>query len=197
VEKRKPGETHERGLRLNEPGAVPLVSGDGVRVEAEVDRPAYLYVFWLGADGKVAPIYPWKDQDWTQRPAHEETVKTLDLPQEVVDTWPLPPSPPGLETLVLLAREDSPLPPEADSTLGQELAGPRTTRIPDGMLKPVWLDNGQELEFDALGRERAAPSPKPRRSDDPVLQIRELLQKRIKPLGEYHRAVIVPNWGGP
>jgi hypothetical protein len=193
----KHGATHERGLRLNEPGAVPLKSGDGVRVEAWVDRPAYLYIFWLGADGQVAPIYPWKDQDWTKRPAREEKLKTLDLPEVVVDTWPLPPSPPGLETLVLLAREDSPLPPDADATLGRELAGPRTTRIPDGMFKAVWVDHGQEFGLDDQGRERAAPSPKPRRSDDPVLQIRELLQKRIRPLGEYHRAVIVPNRGGP
>jgi hypothetical protein len=199
VEKRKPGETHERGLRLNEPGAVPLVSGDGVRVEAEVDRPAYLYVLWLGSDGKVAPIYPWKDQDWTKRPEREEKVKNLDLPEETVETWPLPPSPPGLETLVLLAREDSPLPPEADTTLERELAGPWTTQIPKGMTKAVWLEHGKEFVLDGQGKkqERSAPSPTPRTSDDPVLQIREVLKKKIEPLGNYNWAVIVPNQGGP
>jgi serine/threonine protein kinase len=197
VEKRKPGDAHESGLRLHEPGAVPVKAGDGIRVEAWVDRPAYLYVFWIGADGQVAPIYPWKDQDWTTRPEHEEKVKTLDLPAEDVrDTWPLPPSPPGLETLVLLAREDSPLSRDADATLGRDLAGPRTTRIPAEMTRAVWLDNGREFGLDDQGRDRAAPSSKPRRSDDPVLQIRELLQKRVQPLGAYHRAVIVPNQGG-
>jgi hypothetical protein len=67
------------------------------------------------------------------------------------------------------------------------------------MTKAVWLVHGQEFVLDGQGKEqeRTAPSPTPRRSDDPVLQIREVLKKKIEPLGEYHRAVIVPNQGGP
>ena len=56
----------------------------------------------------------------------------------------------------------------------QELAGPRTTRIPNEMLEAVWREHGQELDLDALGHERAARSPKTQKSDDPVLQIRAL-----------------------
>ncbi len=46
------------------------------------------------------------------------------------------PSAPGLETLVLLAREDSPLPRDADATLERDLAGLQTTQLPDGMREP-------------------------------------------------------------
>jgi hypothetical protein len=116
---------------------------------------------------------------------------------EVIDeTMSLPPSAPGLETLVLLAREDSPLPRDADTALEQDLAGPQTTHHPEVMHAAVWLENGQEFGLDDQGKERAAPGPKTRQSDDPVLRIRELLRKKLLALGAYHLAVIVPNQGG-
>jgi serine/threonine protein kinase len=192
----EPGNSHRRGLRLHQPGAVPVKPGDEVRVEARVDRPAYLYLFWIGSDGKVAPLYPWKDHDWTRRPEHEDKVEAMELPEVIDETMSLPPSAPGLETLVLLAREDSPLPRDADATLARDLAGPRTPRLPDGMIEPVWLENGQVFGLDDQGKERTAPGPKTRNSDDPVLRIRRLLKEKVSSLGAYHRAVIVPNQGG-
>ncbi len=194
----EPGNSSRHAVRLHQPGAVPLKTGDDVRVEARLNRPAYLYLFWLGSDGKVAPLYPWKEHDWSRRPDHEDKVKAVELPEVIDETMPLPPSAPGLETLVLLARDDSPLPRDADATLERELAGLQTTRIPDGMRKSVWLENGQEFVlFDHDNRPtRGAPSSKTRKSDDPVLRIRELLRKNLPGLGEYHQAVIVPNMGG-
>jgi hypothetical protein len=193
----EPGSRFRRGLRLHQPGAVPVKSGDEVRIEAGVNRPAYLYLFWIGSDGKVAPLYPWKDHDWTRRPDHEDKVEGIELPEVITDTWELPPSAPGLETLVLLAREESPLPRDADSALQRGLVGPPMSRLPDGMTEAVWLENGQEFGLDERGKERAAPGPKARTTDDPVLRIRELLRNRLSGRGEYHRAVIVPNLGGP
>ncbi len=58
-----------RRLRLEDRGAVPVHADDEIRIEARLDRPAYLYLFWLGSEGKVAPLYPWKDHDWSTRPA--------------------------------------------------------------------------------------------------------------------------------
>jgi hypothetical protein len=190
------GNTQRRGLRLHQPGAVPVKAGDEVRDEARVNRLAYLYLFWIGSDGKVAPLYPWKGHDWSQRPEHETKVDRIELPEVIDETMPLPPSAPGLETLVLLAREDRPLPRGADGTLEHDLAGPQTTRLPDGMRTAVWLENGREFDLDDQGNERSAPGPKTRRSDDPVLRIRELLRTKLPCLGGYHRAVIVPNQGG-
>ncbi len=43
---------------------------------------------------------------------------------------------------------------------------------------------------------RAAPSAKTRKSDDPVLRIRRLLQHKVQPLGDYSLAVLFPNQGG-
>jgi serine/threonine protein kinase len=189
----EPGNSHRRGLRLHQPGAVPVKPGDEVRVEARVSRPAFLYLFWIGSDGKAAPLYPWKDRDWTRRPDHEDMVEGIELPEVITDTWELPPSALGLETLVLLAREDSPLPRDADTTLERDLAGPRTTWAPDGKNAAVWLENGQVFGLDDQGNSREMPGLGTRKSDDPVLRIRRLLKEKISTLGPYHRAVIVPN----
>ena len=43
---------------------------------------------------------------------------------------------------------------------------------------------------------RGIPSPKTRKSDDPVLRIRALLNEKVKPLGSYSQAVLFPNQGG-
>ena len=192
----EPGNSRRRGLRLHQPGAVPVKPGDEVRVEARVNRPAYLYLFWIGSDGKVAPLYPWKEHDWTKRPDHEDKVEGIELPEVIDETMPLPPSAPGLETLVLLAREDSPLPRDADTTLERDLAGPPTTWRPDGKNAAVWLENGQEFGLDDQGNDREMPGLETRKSDDPVLRIRRLLKEKLSTLGSCHRAVIVPNQGG-
>jgi hypothetical protein len=191
-----PTNPRRRSLRLDQLGDLPPKARDQFRIEARLNHEAYLYVLWLGSDGKVAPIHPWKDQDWTTRPAREEKLERLDLPKMVVDTFPLPPSAPGLETLVLLAREDSPLPRDADATLERDLAGPRTTWVPGGKSEAVWLENGQAFGLDDQGRDREMPGLETRQSDDPVLRIRRLLKEKISTLGPYHRAVIVPNQGG-
>jgi hypothetical protein len=181
---------------LHQPGAVPIKPGDEVRVEARVNRPAYLYLFWIGSDGKAAPFYPWKDHDWSKRPDHEDKVEAIELPEAIDETMPLPPSAPGLETLVLLAREDSPLPHDADTTLERDLVGPRTTWVSDGKDEAVWLENGQAFSLDDKGNDREMPGLATRKSDDPLLRIRRLLKEAISTLGAYHRAVIVPNQGG-
>jgi serine/threonine protein kinase len=51
-----PVNASRRGLSLTEPGALPLHQGDQIRVEASVDRPAYLYLIWVGTDGKALPV---------------------------------------------------------------------------------------------------------------------------------------------
>ena len=113
-----------RRLRLEDRGSVPVRADDEIRIEARLDRPAYLYLFWIGSEGKVAPLYPWKDHDWSARPAEERKVTGVELPEILDDDLrTMPPSPPGLETLVLLAREDSPLPREDEARLAQGLAG--------------------------------------------------------------------------
>jgi hypothetical protein len=187
-----PANPRRRGLRLDQPGALPLQARDQFRIEAKLTRPAYLYVFWLGADGKVAPIYPWTQGRW-DRPAQEVKTGRLDLPPKADQAWEIPAGDPGLETVVLLAREDSPLPRDRDSDLTRLLTGlpvqPRAT-----LATAVWIENGREVTLDSDGR--AAPSPKTRQSNDPVLRMRRLLQEKVHPPGDYSQAVLFPNQGG-
>jgi hypothetical protein len=186
-----PADPRRRNLRLDQPVALPLKAHDRFRIEAKLNRPAYLYVFWLGSDGRVAPIYPWAPGHWERRPADEAKTDRLDLPPEFDKAWEIPTGDAGLEAVVLLARGESPLPREID--LAKRLAGPLAPRRPS-LGAAVWIENGREVTLDS--HDRAAPSTKSRKSDDPVLRIRRLLQDRVQPLGDYSQAVLFPNQGG-
>ena len=59
--------------------------------------------------------------------------------------------------------------------------------------RAVWIENGREVTLDPHGR--AVPSAKTRKSDDPVLRFRRLLQDKVQPLGDYSQAVLFPNEG--
>jgi hypothetical protein len=187
-----PANPGRRNLRLDQPGALPLKAGDRFRIEVKLNRPAYVYLFWLGSDGKVAPIHPWAPGHWDRRPAEEVKKDQLDLPLKAEQAWEIPVGRPGLETIVLLAREESPLPREVDLSklaIGLPLL---THRTPDAA---VWIENGREVTLDQQGR--AAPNSKTRKSDDPVLRIRRILRDKVQPLGGYTQAVLFPNHGGP
>lgn len=187
-----PANLRRRGLRLDQPGVVPLKARDRFRIEARLNRPAYLYVFWIDSDGRVGPIYPWAPGLWDRRPAREVKTDRLDLPLPSDKAWEIPPGEPGLETVVLLAREQSPLPRDLDlpRLLGGSPAAPRPT-----LDRAVWIENGREVVLDQ--QDRAAPSSKARESHDPVLRLRQRLQEKVQPLGDYHQAVLFPNQGGP
>jgi hypothetical protein len=195
-----------RRLRLEDRGSLPVRADDEIRIEARVDRPAYLYLFWLGSEGKVAPLYPWKDHEWSTRPAEEQKVTVAEVPKVADDVLTMPHSPSGLETLILLAREDSPLPREAEVGLAEALAG-SPVPMPPGMNEAVWLEDSLEVAFEPThgprrgervedDLSRGIPSPKSRRSDDPVLRVRSLLIGKLQPLGSYSQAALFPNVGG-
>ncbi len=186
-----PTNPDRRNLRLDQPGALPLKAGDRFRIEVELNRPAYLYVFWLGADGKIAPIHPWAPGHWDRRPTKEAKHDRLDLPPKTDEAWTIPAGDPGLETLVLLARKDSPLPLDFDLC---RLATGRPVPARPNFDTAIWIENGREVTLDP--QNRAAPSSKTRKSDDPVLRIRKILQEKVQPLGSYSQAVLFPNRGG-
>jgi serine/threonine protein kinase len=197
-----------RRLRLADTRAVPVKAEDQFRIEARLHRPAYLYLFWISSDGNVAPLYPWKDHVWSQRPKQEHKVTRTELPELFNEVLEIPSSPPGLETLVLLAREDSPLPREDEPKLAQGLAAKVTVPPATSMDRAIWIEDGEEVTFEPpatagpnhRGEDiltRGIPSTRRRKSDDPVLQIRALMSAKVKPLGSYSQAVIFPNQGGP
>jgi hypothetical protein len=188
-----PADPNRRDLRLDRPGVLPLKAGDRFWIEARLNRPAYLYLFWVGSDGKITPMFPWRPGHWEDRPAKEQKRDHLDLPEEADKAWFLPAGNPGVETLLLLVRENSPLPRNDEETIASLLAGARIST--NSLIKEaVWLENGREVTIDR--QDRAVPTSKTRKSDDPVLAIRRLLQERIQPLGDYHQAIVFPNQGG-
>jgi hypothetical protein len=174
-----PKNANRHGLALSEPGALPLRQGDQIRVEAALNRSAYLYLVWIGTDGAAHPVYPWKPGDWTARISPERPTVTLSLPERIDGGWEIE-GPAGMETLVLLAREE-PLP------LGIKIidlfAGlPFQTLQSDQAL--VRLDHGEVVNDRETTRSPIFSEVKP--LSDPVLRTQRMLTERLTP----HFAVI-------
>ncbi len=152
-----PADKERRNLRLDRPGVLPLKAGDRFWIEVRLNRPAYVYIFWIGSDGMVAPIYPWKPGKWQDRPATEQKRDRLGLPPNPKEAWEIPAGEPGIDTLLLLVREDSPLPRQDEESLAKLLEG---SRIPmKTMIKEaVWVENGREITIDR--QDRAVPGKK-------------------------------------
>lgn len=164
-----PADPARRGLSLSDAGALPLLIGDQVRVEASASHPSFLYLVWIGADGVAHPVYPWRGGDWTDLPA-EKPVARLSLPDDPTQGWPMA-GPSGVETLLLFARH-APLP--ADTDIPQLLAG----------LPRLSIDDPHSLVVLGEGRPRRRNNRAPRLTspetiDDPSLAAQRFLQERF------------------
>jgi predicted Ser/Thr protein kinase len=184
------GNPDRSGLRLNHVDALPLKAKDKIRVEARLNRPAYLYVFWIDADGKAQPVYPWKPGHWEERPVNEKPVGALDLPPDPGDGWEIEKGMAGMETLVMLVRAQ-PLSRSQEKELRALLAGlPSQTMQNAGAA--VWFENGAVVHNEA---ERGPNLFNATKIDDPVVQTQRLLRKKLAPLCDYSRAVSFANRG--
>lgn len=168
-----------KGLSIADPQALPLQPGDAIRVEAQLDRPAYAYLLWISSTGEVDPVYPWRAGDWSARPLSELPVERVSLPEVVDQAWPLS-GPAGMESLVLLVRP-SPLPKDVD--LPGLLSGlpPQDFQQAQSV---VWFQNGKPVLEDAVPQATLATSRRPQffnaqRVDDPVLNTQAELYRRL------------------
>jgi hypothetical protein len=104
-------------IRRDVPGALPAVTGELVKLEVDLNRPAYIYLVW--ADSKEAVgLYPWdheNGQKLTEPPPPQRPQARLVFPPGQSYGLPLE-GEPGLETALLLART-TPLP--RDVNLGK------------------------------------------------------------------------------
>ncbi len=168
--------------RLNAPNILPLKPGDRFSIEAEMKPPAYLYILWIDADGTVDPVYPWKPGHWEERPTEEQPLQQLRRP-EATDHWfTIKESAPGMETLVLLARE-TPLPAGVD--LRTEL-GPVRPQTSQALQSTVWFENGVVVKNEPG---RSAADWDEEKADDPVRATQEQIRSRLGRLFPYTRAV--------
>jgi serine/threonine protein kinase len=174
-----------KALHLRDDGVRPLEPEDEVAVEAEVTRPAYLYLFWITTVGKVDPLYPWTPGRWNKRPVTEERITRLRRPATEGNFWPLKKGEPGMETLLLLVREE-PWPPGVDV---RGLLGEFPPQAAQNPAAAVWFENGSV----AKERTRQPDYFDERRREDPVLVTQQLLRERLKNQVVYTRAVSFAN----
>ncbi|HLW65849.1 MAG TPA: DUF4145 domain-containing protein [Gemmataceae bacterium] len=192
------GNPERMGKRLHQSGVLPLQGpksktnkGDGLRIEAELNRPAYMYIVWLDAGGSVSPVYPWQDHRWDKLPTEQKKRDRLSWPE---NTSGLPvhmdPGPSGVESLILLAREE-PWPQDRNmAALFTGLPKPAKVRMVRGGEIPkvaVWFENGElvrdEPDRGAINAKRIMDP------GDPTLYLQNLLKEKLKPEFPYSRAV--------
>jgi len=194
----KTGQNRDR-LKLEHPAALPLRAGDRVRIDVQLQHPAYPYVVWIDPQGKAAPLYPWQPGDWDDRPKEERKLAQLSLPQKetqeeddskaTLRAFPIQ-GPAGMETLLLLVR-DTPLP--GDVHLEDLLSGLPEQRsftskacawFADGTLVYRSGDRGPGFDLQTV--------------EDPVPSVGHMVQeihRRLSPYFQFDRVVSFANRG--
>jgi hypothetical protein len=192
----QPGDSARQGLHLQDRRALPLGPRDWIRIEATVNRPAYLYLVWIDTDGRATPLWPWRSGAWTDRPAPEQPRVRLNIPdpESGKDIMPLDLGSPGVEALILLGR-DAPLSPDENQTVRQAmtLRSARWATVPAAaeLDVAVWLENGERVSDEST---RAPIPDKAASSGDPEIRIRELMGG-LRDIFPYTRAVCFGNRG--
>ena len=179
------------GARLHEFGAMPLREGDRVRIEAQLARPSYIYLLWIDSEGNVQPVYPWKLGQWEQRPATEVSVSRVELPERVDQGSPVLPGRPGMESVILLAR-DTPLPPDVD--LAELLTDLPTVPIPQEQSHRVTHFLSGKAVTREQDRERGIGFA-PEDLADPVRTLHQQIIERLKEHFTLVRGVSFANLG--
>ena len=187
-----PGGGSGRLLSIKDPDARPLLPHDQVRVQAELNRPAYVYLVWIDSRGKAQPVYPWTNGRWSERAARQSPVERLSLPEEVGKYWKMQSNRAGMETLVLLARE-TPLPDDVDLERFFDGLPPQPVEDPKALL---FFDGGKAV--DAEGDRRQAAGARRSRGPDlsapaeaeyPVIRAQATLAGRLGSRFAVNRAV--------
>jgi serine/threonine protein kinase len=156
---------------IRDPGALPLKTDDRVRVEAQLNQAAYIYLIWIAADGQVSPIYPWRPNDWSKFAIDERPMAGVSLPlNEPNGGWRIFGGP-GMETILLLACRE-PIPQNFD--LKSLLAGlPRLTFQDQHPL--VAFDLGQSFVDSTRGADFSDSAP----LNDSLSKMQKLLADRL------------------
>jgi serine/threonine protein kinase len=178
-----PQDDSRRGLRLREQGALPLRTGDQIRIEAKLNRTAFVYLVWIDSEGCASPVHPWRPGHWSRRPSKETPTDQVVLPSELDQGWPMEGAP-GMETVLLLARE-TPLP--VDVAVPELLSGLRPQSV-QSMRSLVEFENGEVITIEQ-DYERGPKFFDPLRINDPVLKTQQQVAEKLGPYFPFIRGV--------
>lgn len=165
----------KRGLRVEEPGALPLLNGEMIHLHVRLDQPAHVYLIWIGGSGKVQPLYPWNPDTW-DLPSEQTATREVHSPPELNRGYRMKGGS-GLETALMLARA-TPLP--ADTDLAKLVA------LPAGKLRNprevAWLEHGGNLTAARFVRavHRDLDVEQSARIEEPVLELMERLRAHFE-----------------
>jgi hypothetical protein len=127
----------------------PLFNGQRVQLRVKLDAPAYVYIIWIGSDGKADPIYPWdfghSKAGW-KAPLVRESESASDeirCPAEEKKAFRAAAGPAGMQHVVILAR-----------TTPLEPAGTLQSAFADLPHSPLTADRDVARYFDWSGGER-------------------------------------------
>jgi hypothetical protein len=167
---------------LSDPRAMPLRPGDQFRIDAVVQPPAYLYLFWVDEAGKAVPVYPWKLDEWGSRPSHEERVGSVKIKSPRGNALKITGDAAGTETVLMLARAE-PLDASEDEVRGWFTGLPA---LPfRGERARAWFENFDLLRHDPT-RGFIDPDVQDERSP---LGLQATLAGRIGTKATYSRAI--------
>jgi serine/threonine protein kinase len=174
---------------FDQPGALPLRTGQQLRIEATTSRPSYLYLVWIDTQGIAQPVYPWKPGHWEVLAAPEKATNRLKFPPDAGGSeWGYTvQGGAGMETLVLLAR-DTPLPPGI--VLKDLFADLPAQPIQNGQLL-VWLENGERADNGT----RSLDFEKVKPLNSQSVKLKQILEQRLKSHFPLFRAVSLANRG--
>ena len=169
-------------LPLHDPRAMPLKPGDQVKLVAEVDPSAFLYVFWIDETGAAVPAYPWRFGEWGSWPATEQAVPKVDIKWPGGQALKIEGDNAGTETVLMLAR---PTKLEAsDAEVKAWFAGLKPVPF-KGDKARVWFE-----DFDILRTDRdRAPGMADLAEDSSPLGLQATLRRRIGMSQGFSRAI--------
>jgi hypothetical protein len=166
----RPPDRKQEPVTLNTPGALPARTGGAMYLEAQLEKPAFVYLIWIDAAGELKPLYPWNNEsieitDFDQPPPVRRATNRVFSPMLGRD-WALD-GPPGLETVLLLARETALPPAVTFSELLSDLPQPHKPERPDEFSTFSVAPDGKSVE---VARETASGKVAQDNADDDPLK---------------------------
>jgi hypothetical protein len=163
----------KRGLKVDEPGALPLLPGEMVHLEAQLNRPAYPYLLWIGGQGRVTLLYPRGDHKFGAQ--RGESAREIVHSPEQLDQGLRMKGPGGLETVLLLVRRT---PLDSATDLVRRIGHQPPSPLRDPLEVAVrGFDEGRPTEMLKVDLHRDIDAEDTAEIDDPLRQLMERMRK--------------------